>query len=106
MKNSMDGDLGLGAITKRPFDNGKFRAPTLRNIVLTGPYMHDGRFETLTEVIDHYNEGVHYSDNVDPLLLKPDGLGMNEQQKKDLLTFLHTLTDTSFVNNPAYQSPF
>ncbi len=99
-------DLGLGAITKRRFDNGKFRAPTLRNIALTAPYMHDGRFETLEEVIEHYNEGVHYSDNVDPLLLKPGGLGMNEQQKKDLLTFLHTLTDTSFVNNPTFQSPF
>ena len=55
---------------------------------------------------DSYNEGVHYADNVDPLLLKPEGLGLNEQQKKDLITFLHTLTDTSFVNNPAYQSPF
>lgn len=99
-------DLGLGAITKRTFDNGKFRAPTLRNIALTSPYMHDGRFQTLEEVIDHYNEGVHYSDNVDPLLLKPGGLGLNSQQKKDLLAFLHTLTDSSFVNNPTYQSPF
>ena len=99
-------DLGLGAITQRTFDNGKFRAPTLRNIALTAPYMHDGRFQTLEEVVDHYNEGVHYADNVDPLLLKPEGLGLNEQQKKDLITFLHTLTDTSFVNNPAYQSPF
>jgi len=99
-------DLGLGAVTKRPFDNGKFRAPTLRNIALTAPYMHDGRFQTLEEVINHYNEGVHYMDNVDPLLLKPEGLGMNEQHKKDLLAFLHTLTDTSFVNNPTYQSPF
>lgn len=99
-------DLGLGAITGKIFDNGKFRAPTLRNIALTAPYMHDGRFQTLEEVIDHYNEGVHYSDNVDPLLLKPGGLGLSAQNKKDLLAFLHTLTDTAFVNNPAYQSPF
>jgi len=99
-------DLGLGAITGKVFDNGKFRAPTLRNIALTAPYMHDGRFQTLEEVIDHYNEGVHYSDNVDPLLLKPGGLGLSAQNKKDLLAFLHTLTDTAFVNNPAYQSPF
>ena len=99
-------DIGLGGITGRVFDNGKFRAPTLRNIALTAPYMHDGRFNTLQEVIDHYNEGVHYSDNVDPLLLKPGGLGLSEQQKQDLITFLHTLTDTAFVNNPIYQSPF
>jgi len=99
-------DLGLGAITNKIFDNGKFRAPTLRNIALTAPYMHDGRFQTLEEVIDHYNEGVHYADNVDPLLLKAGGLGLSEQNKKDLLAFLHTLTDTTFVNDPAYQSPF
>ncbi len=99
-------DLGLGAITDRVFDNGKFRAPTLRNIALTAPYMHDGRFQTLEEVIDHYNEGVHFVDNVDPLLLQPNGLGLSEQNKKDLLSFLHTLTDTSFVNNPAFHSPF
>ncbi len=99
-------DLGLGAVTNRVFDNGKFRAPTLRNIALTAPYMHDGRFQTLEEVIDHYNEGIHYIDNVDPLLLQPNGLGLSEQNKKDLLAFLHTLTDTSFVNNPAFQSPF
>lgn len=99
-------DLGLGAVTGKIFDNGKFRAPTLRNITLTAPYMHDGRFQTLEAVIDHYNEGVHYIDNVDPLLLKPGGLGLSEQNKKDLLAFLHTLTDTSFVNDPAFQSPF
>lgn len=99
-------DLGLGAITNRVFDNGKFRAPTLRNIALTAPYMHDGRFNTLEEVVNHYNEGVHYVDNVDPLLLKPGGLGLSEKQKKELVTFLHTLTDTSFVNDPAIQSPF
>ena len=99
-------DLGLGAVTGRVFDNGKFRAPTLRNIALTAPYMHDGRFQTLEEVIDHYNEGVHFIDNVDPLLLKSGGLGLSEQNKKDLLAFLHTLTDTTFVNNPAFQSPF
>jgi len=99
-------DLGLGAITNKVFDNGKFRAPTLRNIALTAPYMHDGRFQTLEAVINHYNEGVHYIDNVDPLLLKPGGLGLSAQNKKDLLAFLHTLTDTTFVNDPAYQSPF
>lgn len=98
-------DKGLGAITNNPFDNGKFRAPSLRNIALTAPYMHDGRFQTLEEVIDHYNEGAHFADNIDPLI-KTRGLGLSEQNKKELIAFLHTLTDTSFVNNPAYQNPF
>ena len=98
-------DKGLGAITNNPFDNGKFRAPSLRNIALTAPYMHDGRFQTLEEVIDHYNEGAHFADNIDPLI-KTRGLGLSEQNKKELIAFLHALTDTSFVNNPAYQNPF
>ena len=67
--------------------------------------MHDGRFRTLEEVIDHYNEGAHFADNIDPLI-KTKGLGLSEQNKKDLIAFLHTLTDTYFVNNPAYQNPF
>lgn len=99
-------DKGLGEVTNNLFDNGKFRAPTLRNIALTAPYMHDGRFQTLEEVMDHYNEGVHFADNLDPLLQKPGGLGLTEQHKKDLIAFLHALTDTSFVNNPAFQNPF
>ncbi len=98
-------DKGLGAVTNNLFDNGKFRAPSLRNIALTAPYMHDGRFQTLEEVIDHYNEGAHFADNIDPLI-RPRGLGLSEQHKKDLVAFLHTLTDTSFVNNPAFQNPF
>ncbi|MEM1120997.1 MAG: cytochrome c peroxidase [Bacteroidota bacterium] len=98
-------DKGLGAVTNNLFDNGKFRAPSLRNIALTAPYMHDGRFQTLDEVIDHYNEGAHFADNIDPLI-RPEGMGLSEQHKKDLIAFLHALTDTSFVNNPAYQNPF
>ncbi len=99
-------DKGLGSVSGNVFDNGKFRAPTLRNIALTAPYMHDGRFETLEEVVNHYNEGTHFADNLDPLLQKPSGLGLSEQNKKDLIAFLHTLTDTSFINNPAFQNPF
>ena len=98
-------DKGLGAITNNLFDNGKFRAPSLRNIALTAPYMHDGRFETLEEVIDHYNEEAHFADNIDPLI-RPRGLGLTEEHKQALVAFLHALTDTSFVNNPAYQNPF
>lgn len=98
-------DKGLGAITNNPFDNGKFRAPSLRNIALTAPYMHDGRFQTLEEVVDHYNEGAHFADNIDPLI-RTRGLGLTDEQKNALVAFMHALTDTSFVNNPAYQNPF
>lgn len=96
-------DKGLGAFTGKPSDNGKFRAPTLRNIELTAPYMHDGRFQTLEEVVEHYNSGGESADNKDPLLTE---LGLDEEQKQSLVAFLKTLTDDTFVNNPAYQNPF
>ncbi len=96
-------DKGLGEVTNVPSDNGLFRPPSLRNIALTAPYMHDGRFATLEEVIDHYSSGGHPSPNVSanirPFTLSP-------QERDDLIAFLHTLTDTSFINNPAFQSPF
>ena len=95
-------DNGLGAITGERFDIGKFKAPTLRNIELTAPYMHDGRFETLEEVIDHYNVGGKYSETVSPTI-RP--LKLNEIEKRQLLAFLKTLTDTSFTKNPEIQSP-
>jgi cytochrome c peroxidase len=98
-------DLGFGGVTQDTFDNGKFRAPTLRNIALTAPYMHDGRFQTLEEVIDFYNESPNHtnSSNVD-VNIRP--LELTEEQKQDLVNFLHTLTDTTFTQNPVFQSPF
>ncbi len=83
-------DLGRGAITGNHYDNGKFRIPTLRNITLTAPYMHDGRFATLEEVIDHYNDGGQISPNIHSLV-RP--LGLTEKEKGQLLAFLRTLTD-------------
>lgn len=96
-------DLGRGAITGDLGDNGLFRVPTLRNIALTAPYMHDGRFATLEEVIDHYADGGHPAPNVDANIPSID---LNEQDKADIIAFLHTLTDTIFTQNPAYQNPF
>jgi cytochrome c peroxidase len=87
-------DKGLGAISGDPYDNGKFKVPTLYNIALTSPYMHDGRFRTLKEVIDHYNSGGHPSPTVNSLI-RP--LGFTEIEKEQLLSFLHTLTDTTFT---------
>lgn len=96
-------DAGRGEVTNVIFDNGKFRVPSLRNIALTAPYMHDGRFATLEEVIDHYAQGGHGLINED-VNLRP--FSLDEQEKADLLAFLQTLTDTSFVNNPTFSSPF
>ena len=99
-------DPGLGGVTGKQSDIGKFRAPSLRNIALTAPYMHDGRFETLTEVIEHYNSGGHQFDNSTPGSIIQGGLNLSEYEKKALEAFLHTLTDTSYFNNPHYLNPF
>lgn len=100
-------DLGLGAVTGDPSDNGKFRSPSLRNLIYTAPYMHDGRFATLDEVIDHYSEGLQNSPTIDPLMKKVDegGVQLTEQDKSDLKAFLMSLTDQDFVNNPDFQNP-
>ena len=90
-------------VTENINDKGKFKSPTLRNIELTAPYMHDGRFQTLEEVIEHYNFGGHYSSTIDPNMKKVGvGLGLNEQDKLDLINFLKTLTDTSFIKNQEF----
>lgn len=99
-------DLGRGVITKRELDNGKFRAPSLRNIELSAPYMHDGRFKTLEEVVEHYASGGHYSDNVDPFIPQIATINLSVKQKKQIVLFMKTLTDTTFTNNPAFQDPF
>jgi cytochrome c peroxidase len=98
-------DLGRGAITGNSNDNGKFKVPTLRNIALTAPYMHDGRFATLDDVIEHYSTGVHVSPTIDPLMefANQGGVQLDAQQKQLLKAFLLTLTDTEFVTNPNFQ---
>ena len=92
-------DLGLGKFTGNPSDNGKFKTPTLRNIEFSSPYMHDGRFSTLEEVIEHYNSGGNYSSTVDPLMKKLGiGLQLTNQEKQDLIAFLKTLSDSNFIS--------
>jgi cytochrome c peroxidase len=89
-------------------DIGKFSSPTLRNIELTSPYMHDGRFNTLEEVVEFYNSGVKKSPTVDPIMTKPGkefGLQLSEQDKADLVAFLKTLTDSLFITNPDFAAP-
>lgn len=90
-------------ITANPADEGKFKVPTLRNLALTAPYMHDGRFKTLEEVVRHYNTGGKPHPQKDPLI-RP--LGLSEQDISDLVEFLKSLTDTSFTRNPSLQNPW
>lgn len=95
------------AITGDPMDRGAYRAPSLRNIELTGPYMHDGRFATLEEVIEFYSSGLVPSYSVSPLMhkLADGGAQLLPQEKADLKAFLLTLTDYELITNPAYGPP-
>ncbi|WP_420551765.1 cytochrome-c peroxidase [Tenacibaculum aiptasiae] len=98
-------DLGLGKVTGDPNDNGKFRTPSIRNLKFTAPYMHDGRFATIEEVIEHYSTGLKASPTIDPLMKKVNqgGVNISNKDKADLKAFLLTLTDNNFVNNPDFQ---
>lgn len=103
-------NLGRYLYTGISTDKGKFSAPTLRNIEMTAPYMHDSRFQTLEEVIEFYNSGVNWnSPNIDPIMTKPFkeyGLQLNSMEKANLLAFLKTLTDTTLLSNPDISNPF
>ena len=92
-------DSGRAIISKAKADIGKFKTPGLRNVAVTAPYMHNGMFSTLEEVVDYYNDTKKYVPNpvnIDPSLMNP--LGLNDQEKKDLVAFLKTLTDKAFYN--------
>jgi len=106
MPNSIN-DLGRAHVTNNPEDNYKFKVPTLRNIALTAPYMHDGRFATLDEVIEHYSSGIHMSPTIDPLIEfgSQGGVQLDAQEKYLLKKFLLTLTDNNFINNPNFKDP-
>jgi len=91
-------DSGRFSISKDSTDLGKFKTPGLRNVALTAPYMHDGRFKTLEEVVDFYSNPYDFVAkpiNMDPLMVKP--MDFTDQEKKDLVNFLHALTDETFV---------
>lgn len=93
-------DPGRAKISETPDDLGKFKVPSLRNITLTAPYMHDGRFDTLEEVLEHYRFGIKSSATLDPSLA--NGIAMSDEEAKLLLEFLKTLTDYEFVSNPVF----
>lgn len=108
-------NTGLYELTHRASDMGKFRAPTLRNIAVTAPYMHDGSIATLEAVIDHYaaggrtiatgeNTGIGHQNPYKSGFVK--GFKLTESEKQDLIAFLESLTDPTFLNNPAHQNPW
>jgi cytochrome c peroxidase len=101
-------DFGLELSTRNPADKGKFRAPTLRNIAVTGPYMHDGRFKNLEQVIDFYLFQSHPAPGMDANMLRliNDRPKFSTYHRDALVKFLHTLTDTTFMSNPDIQNPF
>jgi len=102
-------DNGLGDITGSSFDNGKFKVPSLRNIEYSAPYMHDGRFSTLDEVIDHYSDHVESaSPNISPLIefAAAGGVALTPTEKMQVKAFLKSLSDPDFITNPAYATPF
>lgn len=101
-------DKGLGKISNNENLYGHFKIPSLRNLLFTAPYMHDGRFKTLEEVIDFYSDGVHNSINVDTRMLsaRRGGAKFNKEEKKKIIAFLMTLNDSSFINNSFYKNPF
>ena len=119
--NGLDGEAsmqpGLQEVTGEASDRGKFKVPTLRNIALTAPYMHDGRFATLEQVLDHYNEGIHVSSTLSPLILEADNrpafdvptaasLHLSEEEKRAVIAFLHALTDEHFISEEQFSNPF
>jgi cytochrome c peroxidase len=102
---------GLDAIvTDVGAGGGRFKAPSLRNIAVRGPYMHDGRFATLEQVVDHYDSGVQDSANLAPGLRAGDGsprrLNLSVTQKQALIAYLGTFTDTALTSDPKFADPF
>jgi cytochrome c peroxidase len=101
--DSQFSDHGRARITLSQADEGKFRVPSLRNVRLTNPYMHDGRFATLIQVLDHYAEGVQYSPTLDPKL--QEGIPLSIAEREAIIEFLITLNDFEMISDATYSEP-
>lgn len=103
-------DNGLQNTTGNPADAGKFKIPSLRNVVFTAPYMHDGRFKTLDDVMGHYSEGMADHPNLDAKLRDNNGhaktMNISQHERQALIAFLHTLSDESIMRDPKFSNPF
>jgi cytochrome c peroxidase len=101
-------DKGRGGITNITSDYGKFKIPSLRNVGLTAPYMHDGRFKTLEEVLNFYSDGVNMCANIDSKMefANQHGTHLTSLEKKQIIAFLHTLTDSALIYDKRFSNPF
>lgn len=102
-------DSARGLVTGSANDNFKFKVPSIRNIEYSAPYMHDGRFNTIDEIINFYSTGIHgNSPNIDPLIefSSQGGVQLDPQERLELKAFLLTLSDPEFINNPNFTNPF
>ncbi len=102
-------DEGVQIVTKSPFDFGKFKTPSLKNIAVRPPYMHDGRFQSLFEVINHYTTGIQYSETLDNHLKSngtPDFIKIELEDREALVRFLETLTDHEMLKDEKFSNPF
>ena len=103
-------DSGVGAITQNPVDYFAFKVPSLKNISIRPPYMHDGSFSTLEEVIDHYSDNIAEHAYLDPHFRKPNGetlqFNLTNEEKNDLINFLNTLTDEKMIKDDKFSNPF
>jgi cytochrome c peroxidase len=104
--SAVKSDEGLLSVTKRDADRGRFRVTTLRNVALTAPYMHDGRFATLEEVIEHYAAGGKHEGSIGVVDSQLRPLAIGAEEKRDLVEFLRSLTDSSFAQDPSCRSGF
>lgn len=102
--NSQYDDRGRYRVTLNENDHMKFRVPSLRNVALTAPYMHDGRFYTLEAVLNFYSDSVENQPNLDPILKQDGHIGipMNSEEKQNIIAFLKTLSDKKFITNPKF----
>lgn len=109
--DSLPKDAGIETLTGLPGDKGRFKVPTLRNIALTAPYMHDGRFKTLAEVVDHYSDHVIQSPSLSTVFRDESNevggktLKLLPQEKREIIAFLNMLTDSTFITNPEFSDP-
>lgn len=107
---SRNNDNGLSNISRQPTDKGKFKIPNLRNVALTAPYMHDGRFNKLEDVLEHYSHGIRNTPNLDERLKESNGqpiqMNIPDSDKKALIAFLNSLTDYEMVTDSKFASPF
>jgi cytochrome c peroxidase len=105
-----ENDVGVGGLTGVPQQRNQFKPPSLRNIALSAPYMHDGRFTTLAEVVDYYDHDISATPNLHPLLRAQDGsplrLHLSVEDRAALVAFLETLTDASLASDPRFADPF